>query len=176
MNAPLPSSLTENRARLIDRLRDETAGALNAVDDAALLAVVKVHLVAIGRLIDKLDIADMVAATDIAPGPALVFGALELSPDRAGAKWRGQVIGLTASEVRIVHALASHAGTNLTHREIFTVIRGRPDFHTGSGPNGYQSNVRSFIKRIRGKFVALDPGFAAIVNMSGVGYCWSVGP
>lgn len=38
---------------------------------------------------------------------------------------------------------------------------------------GYRVNVRSFIKRIRQKFQAVDTNFAQIENYLGFGYRWS---
>jgi two-component system response regulator ChvI len=45
-------------------------------------------------------------------------------------------------------------------------------FVAGSGEHGYNTNVRSLLKRIRRKFLAVDPGFSEIENMLGVGYRW----
>ena len=45
-------------------------------------------------------------------------------------------------------------------------------FVAGSGEHGHNTNVRSLLKRIRKKFLAVDPGFAEIENRQGVGYCW----
>ncbi len=45
-------------------------------------------------------------------------------------------------------------------------------FIAGCGDNGYQSNVRSSIKRIRAKFRQLDADFDSIGNHAGIGYCW----
>jgi two-component system, OmpR family, response regulator ChvI len=45
-------------------------------------------------------------------------------------------------------------------------------FFAGSGKHGYTTNVRSIVKKIRRKFVAVDPGFSAIENVQKVGYRW----
>jgi two-component system, OmpR family, response regulator ChvI len=45
-------------------------------------------------------------------------------------------------------------------------------FVAGKGEDGYPSNVRSHIERIRKKFLAIDPGFAEVVNQVGLGYRW----
>ena len=42
----------------------------------------------------------------------------------------------------------------------------------GFGADGYLVNVRSAMKRIRKKFLALDPAFAEIENFAAVGYAW----
>jgi two-component system response regulator ChvI len=43
-------------------------------------------------------------------------------------------------------------------------------FVAGSGKHGYSTNVRSLVKRIRRKFVAVDPGFSEIENVHKFGY------
>ena len=45
-------------------------------------------------------------------------------------------------------------------------------FAAGEGAEGYRSNVRAFIKRIREKFTTIDPDFDAIQNYPGFGYRW----
>ena len=45
-------------------------------------------------------------------------------------------------------------------------------FVAGSGEHGYYTNVRSLMKRIRRKFLAVDPGFSEIGNLPSVGYLW----
>ena len=45
-------------------------------------------------------------------------------------------------------------------------------FQSGSGSDGYRSNVRGFIKRIRRKFETSDAAFEAIENYPGFGYRW----
>ena len=42
----------------------------------------------------------------------------------------------------------------------------------GPGAEGYRSNARTFIKRIRKKFRDSDPGFDQIENYAGFGYRW----
>jgi two-component system response regulator ChvI len=45
-------------------------------------------------------------------------------------------------------------------------------FIAGSGDDGYRTNVRSTIKRIRNKFREIDPVFEEIKNSVALGYCW----
>jgi len=47
-----------------------------------------------------------------------------------------------------------------------------PGFAAGSGALGFTTNVRSLVKRIRRKFVAIAPSFSAIKNVHQVGYRW----
>jgi two-component system, OmpR family, response regulator ChvI len=88
------------------------------------------------------------------------------------AQWRGVDIDLTLCEFNVVQLLASNVGQCVTYRQIYDRMH-YVGFIAGSGEDGYQSNVRSTIKRIRNKFRANDPEFAAICNHVGIGYCWS---
>ena len=54
------------------------------------------------------------------------------------------------------------------------LVRGK-GFIAGWGEEGYRVNVRSFIKRIRQKFRAIDDAFDCIKNYSGYGYYWDHG-
>ena len=45
-------------------------------------------------------------------------------------------------------------------------------FISGNGENGYRTNVRSAVKRIRRKFEKHDPHFDEIRNFMAFGYVW----
>lgn len=100
------------------------------------------------------------------PGP--------LSIDGARVAWRGQRVDLTLSEVKVVQLLASRAGQDVTYREIYDVVKGA-GFVAGAEGEGYRTNVRAMVKRIRQKFRALDDGFAELENYPGFGYRWRNG-
>lgn len=101
--------------------------------------------------------------------PPRVIGRLSLRPGRA--LWCGQDVGLTYSEYTIVNLMASNAGDALGYRALYDEMH-YSGFIAGNGEDGYQSNVRTHVKRIRKKFQAIDPGFAEIVNQAGLGYRW----
>ena len=68
-----------------------------------------------------------------------------------------------------------------TQEEFIYMFEGRfdllidgKDFVAGYGSDGYRTNVRTFIKRIRKKFRDLDPGFGCIQNYASFGYRWIV--
>ena len=67
--------------------------------------------------------------------------------------------------------LVADAGKPLTYRAIYDTMH-YAGFMAGFGTDGYLVNVRSALKRIRKKFLALDPAFAEIENFAGVGYSW----
>lgn len=105
-----------------------------------------------------------------APGE-VVAGALSMTPANHAAAWRGQPVELTFGEYRVVELLAT-SGRDLSYREIYDALRGE-NFIAGEGPDGYRANVRALIKRIREKFLAVDPDFSAIANYPGFGYRWT---
>jgi two-component system response regulator ChvI len=101
----------------------------------------------------------------------LAYGRLTLKPDRARACWGGTDIDLTFGEFKIIHLLAANAGHYVTYREIYDCMRS-PGFAAGAGEEGYRTNVRAAIKRVREKFRSCDPDFDGIGNEPGIGYVW----
>jgi two-component system, OmpR family, response regulator ChvI len=85
--------------------------------------------------------------------------------------WNGVDLGLTIGEYKIVELLASKPGHFFTYRAIYDRLR-HEGFVAGEGPRGHWANVRSAIKRVRGKFRAFDLAFEEIQNYTGFGYAW----
>ena len=98
-------------------------------------------------------------------------GPLKLYPERRRARWKGREVALTLREYAIVEQLAQQPGRDLQYRRLYDVVRGS-GFSAGTGADGYQTNVRAFIKRIRRKFRDIDPDFDAIENYPRFGYRW----
>lgn len=112
------------------------------------------------------------AGADPSPAPVrLEIGPLELRFDVNRACWRGQRVDLTLTEFRMVALLAMRAGEDASFRDLYDLVHGK-DFVAGSGHDGFRGNVRTFIKRIRKKFRATDPGFDRIRSYTGFGYRW----
>jgi len=105
------------------------------------------------------------------PERCVVCGRLVLRPDTGRAEWDGVDLGLTLGEYKIVHFLVSNIGRDVTYREVYDLMYFE-GFVAGSGEDGYRSNVRSAMKRIRNKFREHDSGFAEIVNSFAAGYRW----
>jgi two-component system, OmpR family, response regulator ChvI len=99
-------------------------------------------------------------------------GDLELCLNSNRAFWNKKRVNLTLAEFKIVHLLASQTDRDVSHREIYDIVRG-PGFVAGDGENGYRANVRTFIKRIRQKFGEVDDKFDRIATYSGFGYRWA---
>ncbi|MDE2513719.1 MAG: response regulator transcription factor [Alphaproteobacteria bacterium] len=102
---------------------------------------------------------------------ALSCGKLVLRPDLRRAFWDGQDVNLTVTEFNIVHLIVSHAGEHVTYRAIYDCVH-HAGFVAGNGDEGYRTNVRSSIKRIRNKFRALDATFSEVENFPAFGYRW----
>lgn len=92
-------------------------------------------------------------------------GDLRLDSDRLVASWAGQDPGLSLTEFWIVHALALRPGHVKTRQQLMDAANVVLD----------DATITSHIKRIRGKFLALDAGFDAIRTVYGIGYRWQSG-
>lgn len=101
----------------------------------------------------------------------VAVGQLHLAVATGRAKWRADEVPLSFTEFRMVHCLASRAGHDIGYRELYDMVHGK-GFVAGPGSDGYRSNVRTFIKRIRRKFKEIDSGFDGIENYPGFGYRW----
>jgi two-component system, OmpR family, response regulator ChvI len=106
---------------------------------------------------------------------SIVCGDLVLRPQISRAVWRGTDVNLTVVEFNIVHLLVKNAGEYATYRAIYDCVH-HAGFIAGAGEDGYRTNVRSSIKRIRNKFRAIDVDFAEIENFLAFGYRWRTIP
>jgi two-component system response regulator ChvI len=111
------------------------------------------------------------AETGLQPDERIVCGKLVLRPAIGRAYWNDVDLGLTIGEYNIVYLLASNVGRYLSYRAIYDRMH-YEGFIAGSGDDGYRTNVRSTIKRIRNKFREIDPVFEEIKNSVALGYCW----
>jgi two-component system OmpR family response regulator len=92
-------------------------------------------------------------------------GALNLNLERMTVHWLEQLVELTVTEFWIVHALAVHPGHVKNRQQLMDAANVVLDDNT----------ITSHIKRIRKKFLRLDPAFAAIDTAYGMGYRWKPG-
>ncbi|MBS0221093.1 MAG: response regulator transcription factor [Proteobacteria bacterium] len=108
------------------------------------------------------------------PSKTQQYGALMLNGSTNRAFWNGIELDLTLMEFRVVRLLATSAGDFVSYRAVYDVVH-HSGFIAGSGEDGYRSNVRSIIKRIRMKLRAVDPDFDRIENFPSFGYRWEMG-
>jgi len=104
------------------------------------------------------------------PTTATRVGRLELRFDTSRALWTGRPVDLTLTEFKIV-ALLALKGQDVGYRELYDIVHSK-GFVAGDGEEGYRTNVRALIKRIRKKFRDVDDSFAQIGNYAGFGYRW----
>ncbi|WP_081486908.1 response regulator transcription factor [Nitrospirillum viridazoti] len=104
-------------------------------------------------------------------GDEIVCGKLTLKPKVNRAFWQGRDVMLTVTEFSIVEFMVANLGEHVTYRAIYDRVHWS-GFVAGSGEDGFRTNVRSSIKRIRSKFNAIDRGFAEIENFAAFGYRW----
>ncbi len=90
-------------------------------------------------------------------------GALTLDFDRYLVCWKGTPVPLTVTEFLIVAALARHPGHVKSRKQLM---------EQGYPHDAYVSErtIDSHIKRLRSKFAQVDPSFAAIDTVHGLGY------
>jgi two-component system OmpR family response regulator len=89
-------------------------------------------------------------------------GDLILDTARLMARWKNEPVPLTVTEFWVVHSLAEHPGH----------VRNRDQLMAAASTVLDDASVTSQIKRIRAKFVAIDPAFAGIETVYGMGYRW----
>jgi two-component system OmpR family response regulator len=89
-------------------------------------------------------------------------GSLVIDRDRMTAQWRGAAVPLTLTEFWVVYALALHPGHVKSREQLMAAANAVLDDGT----------VTSQVKRIRAKFLAVDPAFDAIQTVYGMGYRW----
>jgi two-component system response regulator ChvI len=137
-------------------------GALDFVDKARGVPILAHRL--------KLIAASLKRPTEPGPVESYHCGRLLLKPSAGRAYWDDTDVNLTVTEFKIVHLLASNVGRYVTYRAVYDAMH--VGFIAGSGEDGYRTNVRSCILRIRNKFRDIDPEFAEIDNYQSFGYRW----
>lgn len=139
-------------------------GAVDFVDKARSFAIIMQRL--------KLALAGAKARRS---GAAPQQPGLHIDESSFRVYWRGAQVDLSLSEVKIVQLLVTHAGKDVSYRAIYDRLRGA-GFQAGAGEDGYRTNVRAMVKRIRQSFRGADASFDRIKNYPGFGYRWSDGP
>jgi two-component system OmpR family response regulator len=92
----------------------------------------------------------------------IVRGDLEIDTDRMTIRWQDQPVSLTLTEFWLVHAMARYPGHVKNRQQLMDAAQAVLDDNT----------ITSHIKRIRRKFLAIDPDFNAIETVYGMGYRW----
>jgi two-component system, OmpR family, response regulator len=138
---------------------DTVVGLRLGADDYLTKDVSLPHLMArIAALFRRAELSGEVAAV----AERLERGPLALDLKRFSVTWRGHPVALTLTEFWMVHALAKFPEHVKTRDQLMRDAKLVVDDGT----------ITSHIKRIRRKFLAVDPAFEAIDTVYGMGYRW----
>ncbi len=89
-------------------------------------------------------------------------GRLVMDTDRMTVRWNDDVVPLTVTEFWLVHSLARYPGHVKNRQQLMDAANVVLDDNT----------ITSHIRRLRKKFVAVDPAFSAVSTVYGMGYRW----
>lgn len=98
----------------------------------------------------------------------IVRGKLEMDPTRHRVSWQGNPVSLTVTEFLILEALATRPGVIKSRNQLMDAAYSDDVFVD-------DRTIDSHIKRLRRKFRAADPTFAAIETLYGAGYSFTDG-
>ena len=138
---------------------DAVSGLRLGADDYLTKDISLPHLMArVAALFRRLDAIQQPQSGD----GRIVRGDLEIDTDRMMIRWQDQPVGLTLTEFWLVHAMARYPGHVKNRQQLMDAAQAVLDDNT----------ITSHVKRIRRKFVAIDPDFNAIETVYGMGYRW----
>jgi DNA-binding response OmpR family regulator len=93
------------------------------------------------------------------------LGKLAIDGARLELRWDGALVSTTLTELRLIEALARRAGRVLSRQRILEHARGDDSIVV-------ERLVDTYVRRMRQKLGALDPGFDRIETVVGAGYRW----
>lgn len=96
-------------------------------------------------------------------------GTVELRPGRLEVLCMGVAVPFTVTEFRLLEALMRRPGRVLTRDRLLDLARGDPSVVA-------DRIIDTYVRRIRRKLEAVDPGFDAIETVIGMGYRWRETP
>jgi two-component system OmpR family response regulator len=138
---------------------DVVAGLRLGADDYLTKDVSLPHLLArIAALFRRAELA----REPRSPEERLERGFLTLDAKRFSVSWRGSAVPLTLTEFWMVHSLAKFP----EH------VKSRDQLMRDANLVVDEGTITSHIKRIRRKFLAVDPAFDGIDTAYGMGYRW----
>ncbi len=139
---------------------DTVSGLRMGADDYLTKDISLPHLSArIAALFRRLDALKLPTA----PENLLQRGDLEMDLSRLSVAWKGQPVALTITEFWMLHALVKYPGHVKTRDALMQESKIFVD----------NSTITSHVKRMRKKFIQLDPVFDCIDTVYGMGYRWN---
>lgn len=92
----------------------------------------------------------------------IAVGPLRMDSKRMTVTWNEQAIDLTVTEFWMLHAIAKYAGHVKSRQQLMDESKMVVD----------DTTITSHIKRIRKKFMKVDPQFDCVETVYGMGYRW----
>ncbi len=142
---------------------DIVSGLRLGADDYLTKDISQPHMLA--RIVALFRRIEALTETHVTESEQLERGDLTIDMDRLQASWQSQPLDLTITELWMVHSLARHPGHVKNRQQLMDAANVVLDDNT----------ITSHIKRIRKKFVRIDPNFNAIQTAYGMGYRWDLG-
>jgi DNA-binding response OmpR family regulator len=97
--------------------------------------------------------------------PLVRAGELVIDVERLEATYQGKPLTLTVTELRLLEALARRRGIVLARDRILEIVRDDDSVVA-------ERIVDTYVRRLRKKLGAVDPGFDEIETLIGAGYRW----
>jgi DNA-binding response OmpR family regulator len=123
--------------------------------------------VLLARIAALLRREELRAGAAAAHGPRRI-GALELDGERLSVHYRAVEVKVTVTEFRLLEALTRRPGVVLSRDRLLDQIR-------DDGSVVADRIIDTYVRRLRGKLLAVDPRFDAIETVIGAGYRWNAG-
>jgi two-component system OmpR family response regulator len=140
---------------------DIVSGLRMGADDYLTKGVSLPHLIArVAALFRRIEVMSEAQTTS---QDIIEQGSLYLDGQRISCRWSSHGIDLTLTEFWMVYALAKHIGH----------VKNRHQLMQESQIVVDDATITSHIKRIRKKFIAVDPNFNCIDTVYGMGYRWN---
>ena len=152
-----------------DEEPDEALGLALGADDYITKPFSQRLLVArIRAILRRVELARADLTDPLAEGPAETVrrGRLSMAPARHEVLWDARAVSLTVTEFLILESLASRPGVIKSRNQLMDAAYS-DDVYVDD------RTIDSHIKRLRRKFRAVDPGFAAIETLYGAGYSFA---
>jgi len=146
-----------------DQESDEMVGLKEGADDYITKPFSLGLLIQRARAVLRRASADDAPAPEATGGGTLERGELSMDPARYLCSWRGEPITLTVTEFLLLEALVRRPGHVKSRDQLLDAGYDQDTFVD-------DRTIDSHIKRIRKKFRAIDPDFAQIETLYGVGY------
>jgi two-component system, OmpR family, response regulator len=155
MSAELPIIFLTARDSELDAVSGLRLGADDFLTKDVSLPHLAARVAALFRRIDALRLPQNAADT-------VRRGALVMDAGKMQTTWNGKPVTLSLTEFWIVHALALNPGHVKNRQQLMDAANVVLD----------DSTITSHIKRLRRKFLEIDPAFDAVQTVYGMGYRW----